>query len=94
MGACAGIAEMLVQSQSGLIELLPALPSAWQNGILKGIAARGGYNVDMEWKEGQLVSVQITGPPSSDFKLKYKDILKSYQTDLKGYIHLNINDLN
>jgi alpha-L-fucosidase 2 len=94
MGACAGIAEMLIQSHAGLIELLPALPSAWQNGILNGIAARGGYNVDMEWKEGQLVSVQITGPPSADFKLKYKDVLKSYQMDSNGNIQLNINDLN
>jgi alpha-L-fucosidase 2 len=94
MGACAGLAEMLIQSHSGMIELLPALPSAWQNGILKGIAARGGYNVDMEWEKGQLVSVRIAGPPSADFKLKYKDVLKSFQTDSNGNIHLNINDLN
>jgi alpha-L-fucosidase 2 len=94
MGACAGLAEMLIQSHSGMIELLPALPSAWQKGILKGIAARGGYNVDMEWNEGQLIYVRITGPPSAAFKLKYKDVLKSYQTDSNGNIHLNINDLN
>ncbi len=70
MGSTAGVAEMLLQSQAGVIELLPALPDTWAAGEVKGLKARGNVTVDEQWKAGKLVSVTLTAGASGKQTLK------------------------
>ncbi len=58
-GATAGIAEMLLQSHGGVLRILPALPSLWHSGEVRGLVARGGIRVDIRWQEGRLASLKL-----------------------------------
>lgn len=62
-GGAAGILEMLVQSTPGELHLLPALPSAWPSGALKGVRARGGIEVDLTWRDGKVTQARVRGRP-------------------------------
>ena len=69
-GGCAGIAEMLIQSQAGCIELLPALPAAWKDGSFKGLCVRGGGEMSATWKDGRITSAELTAKCGGDFFVK------------------------
>jgi alpha-L-fucosidase 2 len=67
----AGVAEMLLQSQDEAIHLLPALPKAWAEGSLRGLCARGGFEVEMRWRSGGLVSATISSRVGGSCRVRY-----------------------
>jgi alpha-L-fucosidase 2 len=71
-GGTAGIAEMLIQSHNNQLVLLPALPDAWRTGKVKGLKARGGLTVDMEWDNGSLLNAKIFSSIDQIIKINYK----------------------
>ena len=69
-GACAGIAESLLQSHDEILHILPALPSAWPDGVVKGLRARSGVEVDIEWNNGKTTSIALRSRNDLEVKLK------------------------
>ena len=67
-GSIAGIAELLLQSHEGFLRLLPALPSTWKKGLVKGLRARGGYTVDIQWDNGK-ARADITADRAGELRL-------------------------
>ena len=73
-GACAGIAEMLFQSHTEVLHLLPALPSVWKSGSIRGLKAVGDFTVDIHWAEGQLEFAKIISNQGYPLVVNYADI--------------------
>ncbi len=84
----AAIAEMLLQSQRGEIELLPALPNAWPNGEVRGLCARGAYTVDIAWRNGVLVSASIHSRFSGSIPIRYGASMKTCDTAAGSQLRL------
>ncbi len=70
-GYAAGVCEMLLQSQTGVIHLLPALPAAWPSGEVKGLKARGAFEVDLAWTDGRLTGVRIQSLKGQPLSVQY-----------------------
>lgn len=93
LGVTAGMAEMLVQSQEGEIVLLPALPKEWASGVVKGLCARGGYEVDMEWNDEKLKKVVIRSKKrKGEVLVRYKDAVKIIKHSLNKDVTLLSSD--
>lgn len=88
-GGAAGIAEMLLQSQNGYINILPALPSAFSQGEIKGICARGGFELDFSWKDGKLTHLEVRSKAGNKCVIHYRDKEVSFQTVKGGKYILN-----
>lgn len=88
-GGAAGIGEMLIQSQTKYIDLLPALPSALPNGDIKGICARGGFQLNLQWKDGRLQSVDVLSLAGKDCLLRYNGKTKLFKTEKGKTYKLN-----
>ena len=99
-GGCAGIAEMLVQSHAGYIELLPSVPDAWKDGSVKGLKVRGGGEVSFAWKNGKITDVDFIARTANTFVFKFADDkmgisgTKNYKTENgKLFLHLKKGEI-
>lgn len=90
-GATAGIAEMLLQSQSGVITVLPALPAAWKDGQIRGLKARGNVEISMKWSDGKLLKATIKSLNYATLNIKYG--LKNIKLRMKKNELIELNGM-
>ena len=88
-GAVSGIAEMLLQSHAGELHLLPALPGAWPDGHVAGLRARGGFEIDVAWREGSLVSASIRGPAGETCRVRHRGRTVELRLPRAGAVELD-----
>jgi alpha-L-fucosidase 2 len=83
-GGAAGIGEMLLQSHTKFIDILPALPDALPDGEVKGICARGGFVIDIKWSNGKLVKLTVVSKAGMPLLLRYNRLMKNIETKKNG----------
>ena len=83
-GGTAGITEMFLQSHMGFLHLLPALPDAWKDGSISGLCAKGGFLVDLEWKNGELKKCVVKSEAGQPLEIRYKNQVITKQKTVKG----------
>ena len=88
-GGTNAIVEMLLQSQNGEINLLPALPKAWPHGSIKGLRARGGFDVDIEWRDGTLVAARILSRLGNPCTVRYGDTTRELKLSQNDQVMLD-----
>lgn len=79
LGVTAAITEMLIQSNEGYVELLPALPIEWESGEFKGVCARGGFELDFKWKNSNVNSLMILSKAGMPFRIKTEKKIRVFQ---------------
>ncbi|UII23417.1 glycoside hydrolase family 95 protein [Fulvivirga ligni] len=92
-GCTSGIAEMLMQSHDGSIYILPALPSQWKKGEVKGLVARGGFEIDLSWEDGKIKQIRITSKLGGNCRVRTEFSLKINKGQLKDASGDNSNPL-
>ncbi len=86
-GFTAGVAEMLLQSHEGFIDIIPSIPEEWSTGSFKGLTARGGFTVDATWKDGKVTKITILSNAGEYLKLKTPDGFRETATE-KGGVYI------
>ena len=85
-GGTAGIAEMLLQSQNGVVQILPALPKAWTEGEVSGLKARGNFEIGIEWLGGVAEKITVKSLSGAPLNLAYRGNINSMETE-KGIVY-------
>jgi alpha-L-fucosidase 2 len=83
-GGAAGMVAMLLQCDEDEIRLLPALPSAWPNGRVKGLRARGGFEIDLSWKDGVVERATVRSMLGRSLRLRYREIVRTVERTARG----------
>lgn len=89
-GGTAGVAEMLLQSDGEELELLPALPTRWSDGSVRGLRARGGFTVDIAWRRGRLERARVRSSMQTKTRIRYGDELTAVSLDAGETIDIHL----
>lgn len=94
MGATAGLAEMLLQSHTDNITILPALPTAWATGHVKGLRARGGYTIDIYWENSELKKLIVKADKAGECNLSYLNLDMLVPMEAGSRVEIELDDFS